>query len=115
MEAVASEPEAPAPILGQCVGARRLGHVGVEGGVDAGDVRHAGQSCAREIDRIQGRGHVHGRELSHSVEANAQRIIDDGRPRDVRSPVDEAMADRLDVARAFEEVGEGVVRFGAGW
>ena len=76
----------------------------MEGGVEHGHVRNAGQRSPRLVDRLERRSHVQRGELREFLELAPDAVVDQDRLVKARAPVDDPVRDGLDRRRLGQRV-----------
>jgi len=82
----------------------------VEGSVEHGDVRHRRKQPAGIVHRRDCGPVVERRELGERTQLALDRVVDDDRLAEPRSPVDDAMGDGVDIIRGIGDRGDRVAR-----
>ena len=76
VEAEPAHPEPVVPVAGEGIAPRGLRQRGVEGGVEAGDVRHVGKRRPGRLDGVERDTVVERRQVAHRADAVEHRGID---------------------------------------
>ena len=105
MEAEPAQPEALVPRRRQRVGRGRRREGGVEGGVEAGHGRHAGQELSGRPDPGQGPGLVQGRQRGELLDAGDDVVVDPRRGAKAGAAMHYPVSDGVDSLHGVDEVG----------